>query len=183
MNIMLFGFKKCGKTYFGLKAAERLHMPFIDSDLLVEKLYTKIHHKKLSYRDIVKKHGFPFFCELEKHAVSLLLKEKNSIISLGGGVILDPENVERLKQIGSLVYIKAPKEVLLHRFLSHEPPSYVDPLNPISSFEAIYQKRLPIYESIASDVIDIGEDSEEEVLDKLTFLINKIKEKDLSEDS
>lgn len=180
MNIFLFGFKKCGKTYFGLKAAEKLHLKFVDSDLLVEKIYTNIYHKELSYREIVKKHGFPFFIELEKHAIALLLHEKNCIVSLGGGVVLDPENVERLKEIGRFVYIKAPKDLLLRRFLSQEPPSYVDPVDPLSFFESLYKERVPLYEKIAEEVIDLEKNSEEKSLDELTLLIEKLQEKDLN---
>ena len=58
MNIFLFGFKKCGKTYFGLKVAQKLHRDFINSGHLIEQLYTAEYHQTLSYRDIAKKHGF-----------------------------------------------------------------------------------------------------------------------------
>ena len=58
MNIVLFGYKKCGKTYFGLKVAQKLHMNFIDSDHLIEELFFKIQHYKLSYREIAKKYGY-----------------------------------------------------------------------------------------------------------------------------
>ncbi|MBM3199226.1 MAG: shikimate kinase, partial [Chlamydiae bacterium] len=76
MNIILFGFKKCGKTYYGLQLAKKLHMHFVDTDLMIEELYTKIHHQTLPYRDIAKKHGFAFFRNLEKHAVAQLAQEK-----------------------------------------------------------------------------------------------------------
>ena len=81
MNIILFGFKKCGKTHYGLRAAQKLHMNFVDSDFLVEKIYAKHHIDALSYREIVKKHGFAFFRKLEDQAVSLLLNEKNTLIA------------------------------------------------------------------------------------------------------
>ena len=178
MNIILFGFKKCGKSYYGLKAAQKLHMHFVDSDLLIEKVYTQIYHKTLSYRDIVRKHGFPFFRMLEKLVLPLLMSEKNSLISLGGGMVLDPENVERLQELGPLIFLKVPKEVLQKRILSSDPPAYIDSNHPIESFDAFYQERLPIYESIPSHVIEMNEDSEEESLEKLIDLISEIKKKE-----
>ena len=107
-----------------------LHMKFIDSDLLIEEVYTKIYHQALSYREIAKKHGFAFFRNLEKHAVSLLAQEKNSVISLGGGVLLDEENVARLQKLGPLIYLKTPKNVLKRRILSQDPPAFFDPQHP-----------------------------------------------------
>lgn len=177
MNIILFGFKKCGKTYYGLKAAQKLHMHFVDSDLLLEQHYHKIYHQELSYRDIAKKHGFPFFKTLEKHVVSLLMQQKNSIISLGGGVVLDPENVMRLEQLGAMVYLKVSKRTLEHRLLSSEPPAYIDSKNPVSSFEAMYEERLPIYEGVKAHTIDIEGLTEEEILQKICLFIQEIKEK------
>lgn len=176
MNIILFGFKKCGKTYYGLKAAQKLHMHFVDSDLLIEQHYHKIYHEELSYRDIAKKHGFPFFRNLEKHVVSLLIQQKNSIISLGGGVVLDPENITRLEQSGIMVYLKVSKKTLEHRLLSSEPPAYIDSAHPVESFDAMYKERLPIYEGIKAHVIDTEGLTEKEILEKICLFIQEIKE-------
>jgi len=174
MNIILFGFKKCGKTYYGLKAAQKLHMHFVDSDLLLEEHYRKIHHEEIHYREIAKKHGFPFFRALEKHVVSSLMQQKNSIISLGGGVVLDPENVERLRQIGTLVYIKTPKKILEQRILSSDPPAYMDSLHPLESFEKMYMERLPVYEEVKALEIDTEGLSENEIIDIICDLIKKM---------
>ncbi|MES2200427.1 MAG: shikimate kinase [Chlamydiota bacterium] len=181
MNIILFGFKKCGKTYYGLKVAQKLHMHFVDSDLLLEQHYHKIYHQNLSYREIAKKHGFPFFRNLEKHVVSLLVQQKNSIISLGGGVVLDQENVIRLEKSGVMVYLKLSKETLEHRLLSSEPPAYIDSKDPISSFNAMYEERLPIYEAIDAHIIDIEGLSEEEIVHKICLFIEEVKEKNNGE--
>lgn len=177
MNIILFGFKKCGKTYYGLKAAQKLHMHFVDSDLLVEQQYKKIHHEELSYREIAKKHGFPFFRNLEKQVIPLLMQQKNTIISLGGGVVLDSENVSRLEQTGILIYLKASKETLEHRVLSGEIPSYIDPKRPIESFEELYDQRLPIYESIPAHVIHTDGQTEADILHKICHFIEGVQEK------
>lgn len=177
MNIILFGFKKCGKTYYGLKAAQKLHMHFIDSDLLLEQHYHKVYKKNLPYREIAKNHGFPFFKNLEKHVVSSLMQQKNSIISLGGGVVLDPENVSRLEQLGPMIYIKASKETLEQKLLSSETPGYINPESPITSFDSMYEERLPIYEGIKAHVIDIEGLSEKEILEKICLYVEDAKEK------
>jgi shikimate kinase len=166
-HILLFGFKKCGKTYLGMKAAQKLHREFIESDHLVEELYTAEYHHVLPYREIVKKHGFAFFQELEKRAVSLLAQKKWCVVSLGGGIVLNSENVSRLQEIGTLIYLKAPKPLLKTRILSGDVPQYFDPKNPEHSFEMIYQEREPIYERIASHIVPVGGKHEEEIIKEI----------------
>ena len=177
MNIILFGFKKCGKVYYGLKASEALRMNYVNSNLVVEKIYTQMYHQELSYREIIKKHGFPFFCQLEKRAIPIMALESNSIISLGGSLVLEEENVQRLKEIGPMIFLKTSKKILKTRLLSHEVPSFLDPKNPGESFEALYEKREPIYESVQGHVINIGEESEDEALKELLDLIKKLRKK------
>ena len=36
MNLILFGFKSCGKTTFGQKLSQQLGIPFIDTDRIIE---------------------------------------------------------------------------------------------------------------------------------------------------
>ncbi len=170
MNIFLFGFKKCGKTYFGLKVAQKLHRDFIESDHLIEQLYTAEYHQTLSYRDIAKKHGFPFFRELEKNAVSLMVQKKECVFSLGGGVVLDPENIVRLQQAGTLIYLKAPKALLKTKILTGEIPHYLDPQHPAESFEKLYQERTPLYEKVPAHIIDTENKSEEAILKEVLEL-------------
>jgi shikimate kinase len=173
MNIFLFGFKKCGKTYFGLKVAQKLHRDFVASDHLIEQLYTAEYHQTLSYRDIVKKHGFPFFRELEKNTVSLMVQKKECVFSLGGGVVLDSENVARLQQVGTLIYLKAPKALLKTKILTGEIPHYLDPQHPSESFEKFYQERMPLYEKVPAHVIEAESKSEEEILKEILTLAEK----------
>ena len=173
MNILLFGFKKCGKTYYGLKVAQKLHMHFIDSDLLLEEYYEKIYLENLSYREIAKKHGFDFFRKLEQKILPWIMQQKNSIISLGGGMVLHPDNVARLQQVGTMVYLNVSKETLKQRLLSSEPPIYIDPHHPVESFETMYHARLPIYESISAKCLDIEGMTENQIIEALCTIVRE----------
>ena len=163
MNLLLFGYKKSGKSYYGLKVADKMHMNFIDTDLLVQELYTKKHHKTLTCKEIVLHHGRQAFQDLEKEVICSLDDIENSVIALGGSTVLDEKNVLHLKKIGSLVYLKTDKKTLMERILRGELPSYIDPKNPMESFEKMYEERLPIYEHIGSFIIDTSHKTEEQV--------------------
>jgi shikimate kinase len=159
MNIILFGFKRCGKTHFGKLLAKKLKRPFVDTDHLIE----EAHGEKC--RQIALKIGDSAFRDLEKQAVASLEMQKESVISVGGGAILDPDNAKKLAKLGTLVYLQLDKETLKKRLLSGELPSYLDPKDPESSFEAMYQERKAIYEQIPALKIDIAGKNEQEIID------------------
>lgn len=167
MNLLLFGYKKSGKSYYGLKVANKMHMNFLDTDLLVEELYLKKHHKSLTCKQIVLHHGRRVFQELEKEVIFGLDEMENTVIALGGSTVLDEMNVLHLKKIGTLVYLKTDKKTIMERILRGELPSYIDPKDPITSFEKMYQERLPIYEKIGSLIIDAGHKTEEQITNLL----------------
>ncbi len=176
MNIFLFGFKKCGKVYFGMKLAQQLDKEFIESDHLLEKLYVDEYHKALAYREIEKKHGFRFFCDYEKKVVSHLTQKNNCIISLGGGIVLNEKNVTRLKKTGTLIYLKAAKEDLKLRILSGDIPHYLESKHPGESFDSFYEERMPIYDSVDATQVDTSNKTEEMITNEICELIKSQKE-------
>jgi shikimate kinase len=176
MNIIFFGYKKCGKTSLGLSLAKKLSMHFIDTDRLIEELYEKRFHKALSVKGIVKHHGTEFFRELEKQVIFSLEDADNCVIALGGGAVLDKDNVEYLRKIGTLIYLKVDKDILKQRILHGELPTYIDAKDPIASFEQMYQSRYPIYESISCYCIDMSALSEEAIFLKIEYILQQAKE-------
>jgi len=52
MNLILFGFKKCGKTYYGKRIAKELGLPFLDTDQRLEEIYSLMTGEFLTFREI-----------------------------------------------------------------------------------------------------------------------------------
>ena len=175
MNLFLFGYKKSGKSYYGLQVAQKMQMHFIDTDQLVEELFTARHHKTLSCKEIVLTHGQKFFRELEKQVIYSLENIKNTVIALGGGAVLDENNVQHIKKFGTLVYIKADKQVLKKRILSDELPSYIDPKDPNGSFEKMFEERKTFYESIQGFTAETDNKTDLEIIDYLCELVKTLK--------
>lgn len=173
MNLILFGFKRCGKTFFGKLLAKKLHLPFIDTDRIIEHMYMQETGQKHTCREIAQKNGAPFFRNLENRAIMSLDGVQKTIISLGGGAILNPENAAFLEKLGQLVYLKADKATLKERLLAFELPSYLDPLDPEGSFEKMYQERVPIYEKIPAIQVKTDHKSEQQVIEELSSLLKK----------
>jgi shikimate kinase len=167
--LILFGFKRCGKTFYGKKAAEKLGWKFVDTDHLIEKQYGE------SCREISLKHGEAHFRSIEREVIRNLKPEKNVILSLGGGVILDSENRNYLHEIGTLIYLKSDKETIKERILSSPLPSFLDPNDAEGSFEKMFQEREPIYEKVEAAQINLVGKTEEEVLWEIMHLATSLK--------
>jgi len=148
MNIILLGFKGCGKTYFGKRLADKLNWPFLETDTILEELYAQEYKQNLNCREIYQVAGEVKFRSLEKEAVAQLVGVENTVISVGGGTVLDPKNVELLLKIGRLVYLEAAFAVIQKRL--EKIPAYAK----ADSFHAIYEARKPIYESLSAHKID-----------------------------
>jgi shikimate kinase len=164
MNLILFGFKGCGKTYFGKKLSILLKRPFIDTDDLILKAYHEKTQQTTSIAALYRTLGEKEFRLLEKKEIDSLSFLQNSIIALGGGSILDLENEEKLKKIGKLVYLEASYETIETRKLS----SALGPLKPL------YELRKPLYERISAERLCLDLLSEEEILMHLSsFALQK----------
>jgi shikimate kinase len=154
MNLILFGFKGAGKTHFGKLLSIKMHRPFIDTDHLILELYTKQTGKKKTITEIYKELKEEGFRSLEKQTFEILKDVKNSIIALGGGFVLDPENIEKLELLGSLVYLKASVQKLKERIFKDELPAFLAKDDPEQAFLDMYHEREPIYRSIKARCVD-----------------------------
>lgn len=168
VNVVLFGFKGCGKSHFGKLLSEALHCDFVDTDQLIEAL-----HGTRTCREIVEQAGEAAFRALESQVIASLPQTGYRVISVGGGAILDPHNCRRLEELGTLVYLEAGKDLLKKRVLSAGVPSYLDAADFDDSFEKMYLERRPIYESCAQVKIVTDEKNDMEVLTELVALIDR----------
>ena len=89
----------CGKTTIAKKLSKLLNKDLLDSDTLIEnKIGMKI-------KDYIKNNGEAKFREVEKEVIEEISKKNNSIISTGGGVILNKTNINNLKQNSIIVFV------------------------------------------------------------------------------
>lgn len=166
-NLILCGFKGCGKSHFGLRLAQKSLRPFIDTDESIERLYTEKTGEKKEFREIYRDSGAPFFRLLEKQAILALEEATDSIVALGGGALLDPDNIKILKQFGTLVYLKAEKNVIQQRLLDGPRPAFLEEY----SFEKMFEEREPIYAKNACVTLDLREKEESQIVTDLMEIL------------
>lgn len=166
-NLILYGYKACGKTFFGKLLAKELKLNFLDIDSLIESLFNQEFPEKYSCREISSRFGIDFFRKIEDRVVDQLHDINDTILSLGGGTLLNPENQSKLKKIGKLVYLDADKEMIKRRIFKRGVPSFLDPNDPENSFEKMYLERKLHYEKASQFQVQLKGKSRDQILDAL----------------
>ncbi|GAB6267525.1 MAG: shikimate kinase [Smithella sp.] len=152
MNVVLIGYRATGKSTVGKILSTKLKIAFCDTDLLVEKKMA------MPIRDIVALHGWDYFRIKEKETIKTLTKKKSAIIATGGGVVLDRENVNLLKQTGVIIWLNAPVQDIIDRLNKDAQSTAIRPQfttgNIAEETAEVMKQRLPLYEGAADYIVD-----------------------------
>lgn len=108
-NIIFTGFMASGKTVVGKALAEKLGRKFIDSDGEIEKKCG------MSIPEIFEKYGEEYFRKVEAEIIKDLSHENNAVISTGGGVVLNCDNIANLRKNGTVVNLEPERSVIIER--------------------------------------------------------------------
>ena len=95
--IYIIGYMGVGKTTLAKRLAEQLQLPFLDTDLEIEK------KKNKSVSEIFKKEGELNFRMLETELLTQL--NTKAIIACGGGLAVHNNNMELINSKGISIYL------------------------------------------------------------------------------
>ncbi len=171
-NIILIGLRGSGKTTLGKKLAKKLNFNFIDTDEEIEK------KEKIPTSEIIEKKGLPHFRKIEKQVITELSKQittpNKTVISTGGGAILDAKNVKKLKKIGTPIYLQRSTQGCVNYIKKSK--KYRPPLTKNTNLQKemmqIYKERRPLYEKIADIKIKRTDNLSKDIKKILTKLSN-----------
>ncbi len=107
--IYLCGFMASGKSTLGKVLANVLGWSFYDLDLEIENK----EEKKIV--EIFEKKGEEYFRKIETRTLHEISKKDFSVISLGGGTVIDEANLEFCLERGLLVYVKVSPNKIFNR--------------------------------------------------------------------
>ncbi len=157
MKIVLTGFRGTGKTSVGRILAERVGLPFFDTDALVER------RAGMPIPEIFRRHGEAHFRALEREAIASL-RGAEGVISTGGGAVLDPANVADLRWRGTVFLLSASPAIILERIAGSDRPGLTD-LPPAEEVQALLARRKEAYLGAADACIDTGTRTPGEAVD------------------
>ncbi len=140
-NIVLIGMPSCGKTTVGGLLEERLGRPLVDTDREIEAKAGK------TIPEIFALSGEKGFRDIESQVIKEVSARQGVIIATGGGAVLNPKNIELLKENGKIYFLDRPLESLI-----------TTDDRPLSSnrhdLEKRYRERYGIYRESADRIID-----------------------------
>ena len=161
-NVVLVGFPGAGKTTVGKALAKHLQYDFLDLDREVETFF------RISIPDFIQKYGERAFRQCEYRVLKECLlqdRERNIVLSTGGGTPCYNEAMDFINQHATAVYIKMSK-ASLHNRLSHAKKKrpliqQYDSEGLMEYIETTLAIREPIYEQAAlvvkGESIDVQE--------------------------
>jgi len=113
-NIYLIGYRCTGKTMVGDILAERLGRTFYDTDAEI------VAGEKRSITQIVADRGWSYFRKLEEACLQHLARQTAIVAATGGGIVLNPANIKRMQNSGTVIWLTARPETILAR-LARDP--------------------------------------------------------------
>jgi shikimate kinase len=85
-----------------------------------------------------------------------LTSGEKAVISLGGGLVANPELEEIMSRIGVVVYLQVPYDILFRRIEANGLPPFLDTPNPYETFLEICKEREPYYFKYEHLTVDLG---------------------------
>ena len=164
-NIVLIGMRGAGKSAIGKILAEFLDWDFVDVDKTLEA------GEGTTISEIVAKHDWEHFRDLESKYTALAAKKIPTVISTGGGVVLRDKNIRTLKKTGVVVLLHGPLEHLAKRVAKNDKRPSLTGKSPVEELEEVWNTRKEKYEKAA----DINIYFDFETKNKKTDLIRKSK--------
>ena len=107
--IFLVGFMGAGKSSVGKLLSVLLGVDFIDSDSFIEK------NEGMSIDSIVKNHSWDYFREREVAWLANVDTNKMIVCATGGGLACNHGNMEKMLQVGTVIYLECSNDVLFER--------------------------------------------------------------------
>lgn len=145
MIVYLVGMPGSGKSTVGPELARRLDVPFVELDAEIER------EAGTAVTDIFEQEGEARFRELEAAALVEAATRDPSVVSCGGGVVLEPANRVTLRATGEVVFLWVPLEVLRERVAPAEDRPLI---RAEGDLERLYRDRESLYREFAAHVVD-----------------------------
>jgi len=167
MNIILIGFMGSGKSTVGQSISKKLSYNFKEMDAIIL--------QKSGFADMSELFSAKGEAYLRASEVALsqeLRSLSNTVISTGGGVVLNKIIIDNFKTNGVVFYLNAPFEILTERIAKDPTPRPL--FNNITEARILFKKRLPLYKNLTDHTIDIQGKSVEEIAEEITQIYQSL---------
>lgn len=159
MNIYLIGFMGVGKSTIGAELAARLGYQFIDTDDLIEA------RQAISISEIFAQKGEKYFRELESSIIAEIAKQDTQIVSCGGGIIKNRDNIRLMRESGKVILLEASADTIYLRVKDSSNRPLLEGRKTIADIQELLDERKALYDMACTDRINADRTTEEVISD------------------
>ena len=147
VNLYLVGFMGTGKSTVGRAVAHKLGFNMVDSDHEIERLQGK------TIPDIFAQDGEPAFRAMERAFIEGGHPAERTVVSCGGGLVVQPGMLAMLKSRGVVVCLHASVETILARTARQQNRPLLVAANPEERIRTLFAQREPIYKQSGTVIL------------------------------
>jgi XRE family transcriptional regulator, aerobic/anaerobic benzoate catabolism transcriptional regulator len=166
-RIALIGLRGAGKSALGAKLADKLEVPFIELDRLIEQV------SGVTLGAIFDLYGQSGFRRLERRCLEQVLEHNpRFVLATGGSLVSEPETFERLLTMCYTVWLRATPEEHMQRVLAQgDVRPMADSRESMSDLRRILSVREPLYRMADASVDTAGHT----VMESFKALLNAVR--------
>jgi shikimate kinase len=166
-SIVLIGMMGAGKSSVGRCLQQRTGLARLDTDEMVAAQFG------IPIAQIFEKHGEERFRIAETDVLRKLAPERPAIVVTGGGIVGNTENLDLLKQLGTVVWVTADEATLFERASRRNDRPLLQQKNPRAVFSKLFRERESLYAATADLRVDTSALTHDEVAETI---LNRLEE-------
>ena len=146
-----------GKSVVGKALEQKTGLPRFDTDEIISS------KSKMPIKEIFSIHGEEHFRNLETETLRSMSLEEPAIIVTGGGIVLRAENVDLLRQLGTVVWLDADEATLRTRIRGLSDRPLLQTANPRAALSEVLAAREPLYRRAADLRVDVSQKNPQQI--------------------
>lgn len=168
--VVLVGLMGVGKSTVGRRLAQRLGIPFVDSDAEIEGA------AGYPAAEVFERFGERDFRDGERRLVARLVESEVRVIATGGGAYVDPTTRKLLNERAITVWLDAPVDILAERTSRRDTRVQLRNGDPKAVLERLSEERRPSYAE-AHIHVRSGDGAHKNVVDAIVAALEDYLEK------
>lgn len=170
-NLIIEGFIGSGKGAVGRLLGKTDNLEFIDLD---KKVSEKMN---MTSAEIYDKFGEVYYRAMETFILAGLVKTaKNSVIVLGSGVAMMPQNEQYLKDLGTVIYIRLHEDQILKNMKKSHRHQWIQSEGWDEHVKSIYKEREPAYKKTANLIVDGDGKNTKQIVEEINQKLAEMKQ-------
>jgi len=146
-----------GKSVVGKALEQKTGLPRFDTDEIISS------KSKMPIKEIFSIHGEEHFRNLETETLRSMSLEEPAIIVTGGGIVLRAENMDLLRQLGTVVWLDADEATLRTRIRGLSDRPLLQTANPRAALSELLAAREPLYRRAADLRVDVSQRNPQQI--------------------